>query len=898
MHTNTRPTDRSRWRALLVVAVLTAVVLATGVVGTATAQQSGPTPLVSCQEISTPGTYVLDRNLTSTDPVCLHVTASDVVIDGNGYTIEGDGTGYASVLVDGSGPSVSNVTVRDLKAEAWTRGVEAAQAVDVTVANASFYAVDTGVRAVDVGGSIIVANTEFVAIGDDAVSVDGAMDVDVRDTQMSSVGGAGILVRNANDVTLRDNAIVDSNTAEADDSFGIEINTSTSAILENTDVEPYNLTNGVKIVSTETTITDLRVDGTNPHDYSVDTRAIVVVDSTVDVTGFDVPEMDTAAYATDSTVSITDATVRKATIRGSWSDVELTNVTSKLAGNSIIATYSNFTVSDSIIDGNGAVRSSNSTMTFDRVRVDATSGIRASHNSTVTVRNGNFTARLEAFEGEESAFTIRNTTVHDANHAVFLESNSEVVVADSEFHDVYEGFNVTSSTATLANVTMTGAGPHYGIRGWSSSIDATDLTVDGGTTGLRLTDSTANVSDSSIDAWSTGVQLYRSNVSVNDTVVTDAITGLDAYSDSIIAARNVSLVDVRDGLDSDADSLIRATTVSVDAERDALVSRRGGHIQFYNGTIVSDGIGVRVTHHDSTVEVINASIEADVGVHLTSDVEIANESLIAFSDLTGTNVSIQNEAPDPLAVPLNYWGPRGEVDAVGPVTNVEPFLTASPQNTSLRTLQEFGIDLEMPAGGVYSFGTPGGLDGTLSEVFDDFDGAIYRYDADAQAWTLADGTERLEALEAVVVVPETDARAVVDFRDATPAQPTQRTLKPGWQFMAPRSYDSAEAAFDTRRTLAAIDLLNLYELPTGQPALPYHPHELVFTSYEFQETESTYLIDDRYVYEQPVSPYGGYFVYVTEESTVPARVPNGVTYDELAEMLELDQVEWFGGAAT
>ncbi len=126
----------------------------------------------------------------------------------------------------------------------------------------------------------------------------------------------------------------------------------------------------------------------------------------------------------------------------------------------------------------------------------------------------------------------------------------------------------------------------------------------------------------------------------------------------------------------------------------------------------------------------------------------------------------------------------------------------------------------MTGGGVYSFGTPGGLEGTLAEAFDDFDGAIYRYDADAGTWALADGADRLEALEAVVVIPETDARAVVDFRDETPARPTQRTLEPGWQFVAPRSYNSAEAAFDARRTLSAIDLLNLYELPRGSPHFP------------------------------------------------------------------------------
>jgi len=66
------------------------------------ASASAATSINACQTISVPGEYVLTANVTS-NATCFEVTADDVTIDGDGYSITGSGPN------DGNGVNADGV---------------------------------------------------------------------------------------------------------------------------------------------------------------------------------------------------------------------------------------------------------------------------------------------------------------------------------------------------------------------------------------------------------------------------------------------------------------------------------------------------------------------------------------------------------------------------------------------------------------------------------------------------------------------------------------------------------------------------------------------------------------------------------------------------------------------
>jgi len=79
-----------------------------------TAAQEGPTTITECREIDESGEYVLGDDL-SAEGDCLRITASDVTLDGNGYTLDGDGSG-TGLLVESAGSTVQNLTIQNFDA--------------------------------------------------------------------------------------------------------------------------------------------------------------------------------------------------------------------------------------------------------------------------------------------------------------------------------------------------------------------------------------------------------------------------------------------------------------------------------------------------------------------------------------------------------------------------------------------------------------------------------------------------------------------------------------------------------------------------------------------------------------------------------------------------------------
>lgn len=155
--------------------------------------QDGATTIASCTVIDDPGHYELAANLSG-EPTrqCIDIRASDVVLDGNGHTI--DATETHGIRVN-STTSPHNVTIRDVR----IRGKLASSVgtVGVLVENAS---------------DISVSNVTIVDAFN-GVSITNSSDVVVRNSTMSgqeSFHGSsawGILSTQSSDVRIVDNVV-------------------------------------------------------------------------------------------------------------------------------------------------------------------------------------------------------------------------------------------------------------------------------------------------------------------------------------------------------------------------------------------------------------------------------------------------------------------------------------------------------------------------------------------------------------------------------------------------------------------------------------------------------------------------------------------------------------------
>ncbi|WP_192918542.1 PKD domain-containing protein [Salinigranum salinum] len=163
---------------MIVLAVVLTAVAWHGPVGDA--RGADCTTISGATVVSTPGCYVIDGNVEEhEDGNYVEIEASDVVLDGDGHTLEGGGNNNA-VHVDGS---YSNVTVRNLTVENWDRGVFVKDVTDATVR--------------DVVGRSSKHTIEF----------DGTMSSTVDNVSASSNAEYGVYLKDATGTTVVDTTV-------------------------------------------------------------------------------------------------------------------------------------------------------------------------------------------------------------------------------------------------------------------------------------------------------------------------------------------------------------------------------------------------------------------------------------------------------------------------------------------------------------------------------------------------------------------------------------------------------------------------------------------------------------------------------------------------------------------
>lgn len=92
----------------------------------ATPTTPAPVPVDDCVDIDEPGVYELQGDLLDRpEDVCIDIQVGGVTFDGNGHTIDSDGSSSITGVRAGdfSGASSADVVVRDVEVRDWYRGV-------------------------------------------------------------------------------------------------------------------------------------------------------------------------------------------------------------------------------------------------------------------------------------------------------------------------------------------------------------------------------------------------------------------------------------------------------------------------------------------------------------------------------------------------------------------------------------------------------------------------------------------------------------------------------------------------------------------------------------------------------------------------------------------------------
>jgi parallel beta-helix repeat protein len=99
---------------LLVLAAMIAIPIASA----ATVQITGPTV------ISSPGTYVLAQDIATSQSPAISIRCSNVVLDGNGHTIDGvDAGGSFGIQANSGSTPLTGVTVKNVRLTDWYYGL-------------------------------------------------------------------------------------------------------------------------------------------------------------------------------------------------------------------------------------------------------------------------------------------------------------------------------------------------------------------------------------------------------------------------------------------------------------------------------------------------------------------------------------------------------------------------------------------------------------------------------------------------------------------------------------------------------------------------------------------------------------------------------------------------------
>jgi hypothetical protein len=299
-----------------------------------------------------------------------------------------------------------------------------------------------------------------------------------------------------------------------------------------------------------------------------------------------------------------------------------------------------------------------------------------------------------------------------------------------------------------------------------------------------------------------------------------------------------------------------------------------------------------VTVENNSFENVGASdLEYDQGgVNVSANVADLSEITVRGNDFESGQFGIHvaddaQDATGSIQASFNYWnassGPSGVAGGEGvPVT---AGVTASPSLPDPTSEYE---DVREVTGGTYSVTVPADgeprvvafpadVEGTAGEVFGNFSGNVFAYDAASGSWDrVEDANREVDALDAFVVVPDENASDLtISYTLASsatdePSVPPEADLDAGWNLVGAPQFGAADEAFGAS-TADPARVLKTYRGPTGEPFAP-----------GFEST--TGVVGDT----DTVSPFEGYWVYATEDGTLAGNAPPGTDASDLEDLLK------------
>ncbi len=181
----------------------------------------------SCDTISSPGTYLLTTDIINSNALtCISITSSDVVFDGQGYTIDGVDTWLTyGVYVYNFSTALTNVTVKNLRVTDWNDGIYYDRVENGSIMNNTVLS-NTGGISLDYSSSNTLINNNansnnffgiwLISSSYNTLTGNNALD-----------NGAGIRLDSANNNSLTSNIALNNNLS------GIHLNSSSNNLIYN-----------------------------------------------------------------------------------------------------------------------------------------------------------------------------------------------------------------------------------------------------------------------------------------------------------------------------------------------------------------------------------------------------------------------------------------------------------------------------------------------------------------------------------------------------------------------------------------------------------------------------------------------------------------------------------------
>ncbi|WP_232686823.1 beta strand repeat-containing protein [Halobacterium zhouii] len=713
--------------------------------------------------------------------------------------------------------------------------------------------IQTAVDATDAGATVRVGlgtYNESVTIDTDDVTLLGA---GVGESVIAPDSGTGLLVaghtpasgESADDVTI-DGFSVDA----ADGAFGVaaysEIHSSdydtTNLTVRNVAIDGTDALGVGLMSSKDATLDNVTVTGVSTADQGalelVGVKNLAVTDSTIADNALGIKMKAASGYGENGPVTVTDTTF-------SGNDVHVADTTGTLDAQTLVdanafdvtsrvTPTANLTVYGSAQAGIDAASSGDTVLVTDTVTDGITIG-----TSNVTVAGVGDATVTSGIGFQKPAYpdnvTIAGFTFADTDTAINANNaGDDLTVVDNEFDGV-------------TNALVQG-----GEDGGQSDVK----------TGWVLADNDVSDVETGFRLWNTG----------DVTVVDNHFQNLSGSAVSLIAVDGATVTD---------NEFVDTTKAGVYVD--------GAFMDAFDATTANVSIVGNTFDDagDADTKYVQAAVLTGSNLADLDEVDVhrnAFRNMSTYAIYADAGAS----AAGTINARFNWFGEASGPDAseMGSDVTYDSFLTAPPGETS-QALQQYGHDFTVPGDGVpHAVGFPADVDATYGELFADCNGVVYIFDAEDEAWQQVDAERQVDPMDAVVVVADERIEVTVDYEDAASDElttPGEKNLEAGWNFVAAPQHGSAETAFAATAGGDVVRVISQYETAASAP---YGWNGDGFGTYTFDQSGQASAATPT------VSPYGGYWVYASDDGSLA-----GVTYPGMAYSEMIDALTTTGGSA-